>query len=290
VSASAPLAVISAVGLSAAWSLLGSRSLGASRRLLVIAVVSVGTGLVLLAAVGVLWSQRGPGVVSVRALGPILVFGAAVVVGLVLSFVAGRSGTRWLVLVTVVITVLVSASALARVTSVFGQVEASPERVAAFDLAAAAPAAPAASGDAAAVAAPAAVPMGAGEEWSSLEVDAASFLAAHTVVADVIVTNRPISSLVPALAARKMFIAGTAYQTLYGRPGDVALIQPRMAISQRFAESPGVADFAALCSSGVTWGWMSRTGGPMAESWEPYATVQFTNDAVTIIQLDRSRC
>ena len=134
------------------------------------------------------------------------------------------------------------------------------------------------------------MPVGAGEEWSSLEVDAASFLAAHTVVADVIVTNRPISSLVPALAARKMFIAGTAYQTLYGRPGDVALIQPRMAISQRFAESPGVADFAALCSSGVTWGWMSRTGGPMAESWEPYATVQFTNDAVTIIQLDRSRC
>jgi hypothetical protein len=285
-SASAPLAVISAIGLSEAWGLLASRSAGGSRRLALCAGLSVVTGLVLLAAVGVLWSQGGAAIVSVRALGPLLVFGAAGVVGLVLCLVAGRSGSRWLLGVTVVVTVLVAASALARLTPVFGEVEsrslgtvsAAPSVVAELPAGSALPAA-----------GPAPL-LGPGEEWSSLEVEAASFLASQTAAADIVVTNRPVSSLVPALTARRMFIAGSAYQTLYGRPGDVAAIPSRMEISQRFAEAPGVADFSSLCSAGVTWGWMSANGGTPAGSWEPYATVRFENAAVRVIQLDLSRC
>ena len=285
-SASAPLAVISAIGLSEAWGLLASRSAGGSRRLALSAGFSVVTGLVLLAVVGLLWSQGGAGIVSARALGPLLVFGAAAVVGLVLVLGAGRSGSRWLTGVTAVITVLVSASALARLTPVFGEVETrSLETVSAsLSVVADLPA-----GSALPAVGPAPV-LGPGEEWSGLEVEAASFLADHTTASDTVVTNRPVSSLVPALTARRMFIAGSAYQALYGRPGDVAAIPSRMETSQRFAEAPGVADFAALCSAGVTWGWMSAAGGTSAASWEPFATVRFENDAVTLIQLDRSRC
>jgi hypothetical protein len=294
--ASAPLAVISAIGLGAAWESLSTRTLLEGPRRTVLLLVSAGLGLVLFAAASLLWRQGASGVVSVRALAPILVMVGAAVGALLLCWafrplLVGQGFALW---VTVFITILVSASALGRATPLFNHSGAlvSPAESAAVSLPGIDPSAPAIGVATVDVSAPSAAPTIGYDDnsWSDLEVAAARFLVSNTSDNDIIVTDRTSSWLIPALTGRLTFMSGALYQDLYGRASAVAAIPGRVGVSQRFASSPSQPDFDELCASGVTWGWFSPAAGNLTDEWAPFGEVAFENDAVRIVKLDQSRC
>jgi hypothetical protein len=125
--------------------------------------------------------------------------------------------------------------------------------------------------------------------WSSAEIDAARFLAGATSEADILVTNDTTSFLVPALTARLTYLTGAPYQALYGGKGSVGEIPVRIATSLAFTREADPGAFAELCSAGVTWAWIALDGTAL-RAWEPYAHIEFANDAVAIARLDRSTC
>jgi hypothetical protein len=186
--------------------------------------------------------------------------------------------------------VLVATSALSRLTLALGGEVVEVSRTPAS---AAAPRTFAAHAGAASAGAPA---RGAeaqrdyGDGWSNLEVEAAAFLRDQTVSADIIVTDRTFSALLPALTARRTYISGVPYQSLYGRADSVLQITGRVEVSQQFATAPTPADFAELCANGVTWGWITTVPDAAVVDWSPYATIALSNSAVTIIRFDRALC
>lgn len=291
-SASAPLSVISAIGVGVAWELLAARAPHEVRRRAVLLVVSAGLGLLVLVAASLLWRQGTSGGISVRAFGPILAVGAAAVGALVLCWIF-RSlllGHRFALWMTIVITILVSSSALARATPLFHQTvsqetpaESAGAPVPALDVS------PTEGGVVTTTSVPPSTDYD-DNAWSDLEVDAARYLIANTSVDDVIVTDRTSSWLTPALTGRRTFMSGALYQELYGRASAIAAIPGRIGVSQRFAAAPSQADFDVLCASGVTWGWFSPAAGNASGSWTPYGEVVFENAAVRLVALDPSRC
>gem|GEM_PF-555291 len=294
--ASAPLAVISAIGLGAAWESLSTRTLLEGPRRTVLLLISAGLGLVLFAAASMLWRQGASGVVSVRALAPILVMVAAAVGALLLcwAFRRLRVGHGFALWVTVFITILVSASALGRATPLFNHSGAlvSPAESSAVSPPGIDPSAPAIDVAAVEVSAPSAAPPTGYDDnsWSDLEVAAARFLVSNTSDNDIIVTDRTSSWLVPALTGRLTFMSGAPYQDLYGRASAVAAIPGRVVVSQRFASAPSQPDFDELCASGVTWGWFTPAARNLSGEWAPFGEVAFANDAVRLVKLDQSRC
>lgn len=288
--ASAPLAVISAVGLGEAWALVADDGLSSTRRRWAAFAICAGAGPVVLLILSRLWSTGGSGVFSLRAYGPILAILLAAVVATAITIAFAGSKKRVLVFVTALITVLVATSALSRLTLALGGEVVEVSRTPAS---AAAPRTFAAHAGAASAGAPARgveAQRDYGDGWSNLEVEAAAFLRDQTTSADTIVTDRTFSALVPALTARRTYISGVPYQSLYGRADSVIQIAGRVEISQRFATAPTAADFAELCANGVTWGWITAVPDAAVVDWLPYATIAFSNSAVTIIRFDRALC
>ena len=294
--ASAPLAVISAIGLGAAWESLGTRTLLEGPRRTVLLLISAVLGLVLFAAASLLWRQGASGVVSVRGLAPILVMVGAAVGALLLcwAFRPLRVGHGFALWVTVFITILVSSSAIGRAAPIFNQTgsQASSAESAAVSLPGIDPSAPAIGVATVEVSAPSAAPTIGYDDnsWSDLEVAAARFLVSNTSDNDIIVTDRTSSWLIPALTGRLTYMSGALYQDPYGRASAVAASPGRVAVSQRFASAPSQPDFEELCASGVTWGWFSPAAGNLSDEWAPFGEVAFANDAVRIVKLDQSRC
>ena len=243
-----------------------------------------------------LWRQGASGVVSVRALAPILVMVAAAVGALLLcwAFRPLRVGHGFALWVTVLITILVSASALGRATPLFNHSGAlvSPAESAAVSPPGKDPSAPAIDVATVEVSAPSAAPPTGYDDnsWSDLEVAAARFLVSNTSDNDIIVTDRTSSWLVAALTGRRTFMSGAPYQQLYGRASAIEAIPGRVGVSQRFGAAPMQAGFDELCAAGVTWGWFSPEAGNRIGSWAPYADVMFENESVQVVQLDRSNC
>jgi hypothetical protein len=288
--ASAPLAVISAVGLGEAWALVADDGLSPTRRRWAAFAICAGAGPVVLLILSRLWSTGGSGVFSLRAYGPILAILLAAVVAALITVTLAGSRKRALVFVTALITVLVASSGLSRLTLALGGEVIEVSRSSAS---ASAPLGFAAHGGAAsaAVATPGAdAQRDYGDGWSNLEIGAAAFLRDRTTSTDVIVTDRTISALVPALTARRTYISGVPYQSLYGRADAAAEIPGRVDRSQRFATAPTAAEFAELCAIGVTWGWITKVPDASVVDWSPYARIAFSNSEVTIIRLDLALC
>jgi hypothetical protein len=288
--ASAPLAVISAAGLGEAWESLGDGAIRGTRsgwRALVACAVA---GPLILLVLSRLWATGGSGVVSARAFGPLLAITLAVAVAGVVTALFAGSTKRALVFVVALITVLVSTSALSRLTLALGGevVEVSQTSTVAGAPRGFSANAGASTGRQGTVVA--ASQRDYGDGWSSLEVEAANFLRYQTTGVDTVVTDRTVSALVPALTGRRTYISAVPYQSLYGRADAAAQIAGRVEISQRFAAAPSEADFAELCSSGVTWGWITAAPDGAPVDWAPYATIAYSNPAVTIIRLDTARC
>ena len=294
--ASAPLAVISAIGVGVAWESLGDRAPLQRNRRTALLLASANLGLVFFVLASMLWRQGAPGVTSVRALGPILMLVGAAAGALVLCWISRsiQAGRRIALLVIIFITILVTASALARVTPLFDQLGSrlSPtESVSVLG-----PALDSALSEIAVATDADNPPVTLSglnyddNSWSELEVAAARFLVSNTSDNDIIVTDRTSSWLVAALTGRRTFMSGAPYQQLYGRASAIEAIPGRVGVSQRFGAAPTQVDFDELCAAGVTWGWFSPEAGNRIESWAPYADVMFENESVQAVQLDRSKC
>ncbi len=282
-SASAPLSVLSAIGCALAWGSIQARAPANSRWPTKIICLSLGAGIVLLALVSLIWAQGASGTLSVRAVAPLVAFMFSAVAALAIGWsLRGRFSGPWVKSAVVIfITILVSAALLARVTPVFGQfggmaaVGASPE---------------APISEAAAVTEVAATPVGQDSEWSDLEVAAAAFLRANSKEDDIVVTNLTTSALVPALTGLRTYLTGAPYQSLYGRLPDVEAIAVRVNVSERFTSQPAEADFLELCSTGVTWVWISVATTESTVEGPSFAEPRYQNDAVTLLSLDQDAC
>jgi hypothetical protein len=285
-SASAPLAVLSAVGIGAAWTRVQSR--GAL-------VASVALGAAVILVVPVFWTPSPVSTSSLRFWGPWVAYAIAIGGGAAIAVVWGRSHRFAMVWGAASLTILVVAGSGARAMPVIaeryhppsaGSSSTAPDAGAA-DLGAGPEGIPAPV-----MAAPDFLLEGSPADrttWSAAEVDAARFLTTATGEEDIVVTNETTSFLVPALSRRLTYMTGAPYQGLYGGKGSVAGIPDRIATSLAFTREADEAAFATLCSAGVTWAWLALDGTAL-RTWEPLASVEFENEAVALARLDRSRC
>ena len=297
--ASAPLSVLSAVGLALAWGRVQSRQA---------LVWSVVVGLFVTPIIAVAWARGWPGFVIIRFWAPVTAYAIAVVLAVVLGLRRG-----WIAGLAAFATVLVVASSMARLlpsiagawSDVAGRVFTGPtvsaeptsEPVTDLPTSAVAPAsasgsASVAEGSAEAGAAPAPAPVPEPRlrfEWSSAELDAGTWLRSNVDRDSVLVTNETLSYLVPALTGLRTYISGAPLQSLYGSKQTVGEIPDRVSVSMRVLAAPSAADRSRLCSSGVDYAWVANDLAPAAD-FAALGDVVFANDAVTIVQLDQGAC
>ena len=282
-SASAPLAVLSAIGCAVAWESVETKLIASRKWVSTSIILSIGAGILVLILVSLVWAQGSSGTVTVRAAAPLIAFLLSAVAALAIGWsMRDRFIGHWVKFSAVIfITILVSASLLARVSPVSGQFGGTAAVGASVE---------APISEVAVITEAASAPVGQVNEWSDLEVAAAEFLRANSNEDDIVVTNLSTSALVPALTGLRTYIAGAPYQTLYGRSPDVDAIPVRVRVSGRFTSQPSDADFLELCSNGVTWAWISGSAAEVSVDWPGFAERQFQNDAVTLLSLDQDAC
>jgi hypothetical protein len=276
--ASAPLAVLSAVGIGAVWERLQDR-----RAMWASAVCG---GLVL-AVVALIWARGSLATTSDRFWGPWVGYALACLGGVAVVLVAGKRRDRALKLVGSTLTILVIAGAGARAMPAVGNALHSAEPAAGLSEGSILDVAPGPV-----TTASEALLIGSPPDrssWSQLEVDAARFLRNATGEADIVVTNETTSFVVPALTGRLTYLSGAPYQGLYGGKDSVAGIPQRIDTSLSFTRSADGQAFADLCAAGVTWAWIALDG-TLLRNWEPYAQVEFENEAVAVARLDSGLC
>jgi hypothetical protein len=284
--ASAPLAVLSAVGIGQVWGRLKNRAA---------LWASLAAGVVVMLAVSVIWGQGSLDTASARFWGPWVGYALALIAGLlVMLLLSGRRDRRQLWIGST-LTILVIAGGTARAMPAVAQIGHSAEGQVALPESTTKPLGTHSLVDSAAapvMAAPATLLTGSPPDrtgWSSAEADAARFLSGATTESDVIVTNETTSFLVPALTRRLTYMSGAPYQGLYGSKESVVGIPDRIATSQAFVGSADPSAFSQLCAGGATWAWIALDRTPR-RSWAPYATVMFQNEAVAVARLDRHMC
>jgi hypothetical protein len=290
--ASAPLAVLSCVGLAIAW-----ERAGAPRW---IAWASVVVGALLLLVVSLIWTDRFWDSGLIRFWGPWVGIALALVAGVVLCLFARTR--RFTVMCAVATTALVVCAAGARGTPIFGDLVGGSRDGVGISMASYsdAPAMPVveefttdSNGEDSDSAADTSVPsIPAPRDKATLsqdERDAAAFLREHASASDILVTNETLTFIVPAFTGMRSYIAGSPYQLLYGGKNSVGEIPNRIAESLAFTSAPAASTFSTVCTAGASWAWIARDLVPHA-SFEGYGTVAYENDGVTIIALDRSKC
>jgi hypothetical protein len=109
-------------------------------------------------------------------------------------------------------------------------------------------------------------------------VAAADWLAEQTGA--LVATSDPTSSWVPALSGRTMFLAGERYQLGLGPADEADIVLTRSAQSRAFADDPSRATAEPLCAAGVDYAWLEPAAGPV-----PDTMVAFRTDTVRIVRL-----
>jgi len=294
--ASAPLAVLSAVGVTVGWQRAG---LGIRA-----AIAAVGVGLVGFLAVAYIWTDQVWESGFGRFWGPWLGMAIAGVAGLVMSLM--RRQRAVVTLCAVAALVLTVEAALGRgipiVAALVGGARdgagvrtsqlADPGLVGASEVAGTdspiEQVEPYEIGKVPEPAEPAldARPVSA---WSAEHVEAANFLRREAGARDVILTNEVDAFLVPALTRRQTFISGAPYQGLYGSTSAAGLIPDRLTVNAGFLEGTDPAVIEEVCDAGVKWVWLAADRSPLVDP-ASLGTVALSNDSVAVIRLDSSLC
>ena len=273
--ASAPLSVLSAVGIGRAVQAVAPSKRPWPRPIIWVAVMA---GALLSMLVTLLWATGASGPPSLRWLGPLAGVVGAVAIGAVLARngrLSGSSRARTLALTLIILVVLAAPSRLLGLAaSSFGVNTAGALNAATFS-----PFLPF-------VESIDRLPVTA---WSSDQVAAASWLDSAAGASDIVATNITYSPLVPALVGRRMYVADIMHQAPYGRPGQQLTLLDRERDSWGFIDSPSAATVSPLCAAGVAWLWVDpeRTG---IRDWEPYATLVVEKPDVFILKVNPSAC
>ena len=282
--ASGPLAVLSAVGVVVGWSRagLGVRS----------AIVALAAGLVGFLVVSYIWTDQVWESGFGRFWGPWLGFAVAGALGLGLA-AARRQRAIW-TFFAVAALVLTLEAALGRGTPIVAAAAggardgagirtselADPGLVGASELAGVVQTEVGDAGEAEPV-----LDARPPHAWSADQQAAGEFLRAQAGPDDVVVTNDVDAYLVPALSRRQTYVSGAPYQALYGSTSTAELIPGRLASNQAFLEGGDPSAVSVVCAAGARWVWLSSDRDPLVDPL-PLGTVAFNNDSVTIIELD----
>jgi len=270
--ASAPLAVLSAVGIGRAVTAVSPRSMGRPAPIIWLGVL---LALVLAVVVTGVWTTGGG---SVRWLGPIVGVIGAVVIGWLLAqshSLRGSARARVLAMtLLVLVCVSVPSRALGVVSSTFGVLSDTGLNSTAFT-----PVMPFVENIDRAVV----------REWSSDDQAAADWILANVANNDIIATNVVFSPLVPALTQHRMMIAGLLYQAPYGTPSQLPTVLEREQASLAFVDTPSANSLAPLCAAGAGWVWVANSRTEVRD-WAPWAEVAYANDTVTILRIAPENC
>ena len=120
--------------------------------------------------------------------------------------------------------------------------------------------------------------------WSTEQVEAAEFLRTNANSADVIVTNETDGFLVPALTRMRTYISGVPYQALYGSNETAEAIPERLETNTRFLESGEETSLREVCAAGAAWVWLA-SDRPVRGDTTAIGTVEFENDSVTLVRI-----
>ena len=271
VAASAPLAVLSAVGVALAVESLDGRF---GRHVWIASLGGLGIAVV---AAG-LWTSGSTGTLGNgwRWLGPIAGFTLASIVALVIARRTGlrqRSTTFVFAILMLVSAALPSqvlygiAAPLARVaegsmsTVLFRQ---QPDYIETID-------------------------RERNLGWTDFQSAAGLWLRENTRPSDLLATNVTFTSLVPALSQRATYVSAIRMQAPYGLTGDIPEIQRREVQSWAFIDQPSQSNLSPLCAAGVHWIWVDSNRSTHGE-WEPFARAVVEHPGVTILEINQSLC
>ena len=271
VAASAPVAVLSAVGVASA---VGSLTPAVRGRVWWAVLAGLGIAVV----VAGLWTTGSTGIIGSgwRWFGPIAGATLAVLAGLIVARAVGatgRTGGLAVVLVVLVSTALPSKLLYGLATPFAPVPEGSmstvlfalePDYIETIDRER---------------------PTG----WSHTQAEAGAWLRANTGVDSLVATNVTLSAIVPALSQRTTFISDIHMQAPYGRSGAIAEIQRREEASWQFIDSPSTQSLEPLCDAGVDWLWVdpNRTS---TRDWSSFAKVGFEAEDVIVLEIKPSAC
>lgn len=277
VSASAPLSVLSAVAIARAWNGFGHRA---------VLGTSVAAGLVLFVIGAAVWADGAMGSVSWRAWGPYVVICGAVLCGIAAKVYFRKSTSGVSVGLLVACSILVTVTVPARLMPDVGArlpLLPFPAGVSEFqdsilkgprviDI----PTVTSSPVDLTPIL----------SEWTTSEVDAATFLRERMSDSDVIVTNETSGFLMPALVGQLTYLSGSRYQWVYGTASSVQDLPERMIRSERFVGQNDESTYSDLCVAGVTWLWANKSLSH-AVDWLPAADVVYSNESIEIGRFKR---
>jgi hypothetical protein len=270
--ASAPLAVLSAVGVGRAVTTVSPRSIHRPAPIIWLGAL---LGLILAVVVTAVWATGGG---SLRWLGPIVGIIGSVVIGSLLARSRTLTGSTRARVLAMTILVLVCTSVPSRAmgvaSSAFGVLPETGLSSAAFT-----PIVPFVEN----------IDRTVVREWSSDDQESARWILENVPLEDIIATNVVFSPLVPALTRHRMMISGLLYQAPYGTPSQLPTVLERERASLAFVGTPSAASLAPLCTAGATWVWVANTRTDIRD-WSPWAEVAYKNDTVTILRVATDRC
>ena len=119
--------------------------------------------------------------------------------------------------------------------------------------------------------------------------EAGRVLRDSSLTTDVVATNVTNSPLVAALGDRRTYMSGIHYQAPYGSPSALEDILIREAESWDFVDGPSPTTIEPLCEAGVRWVWVSlpRTA---QMNWEPWGETVLENEDVALVRLREDAC
>ena len=271
IAASAPLAVLSAVGVGSAVQFLGPI---ATKRV----VLAAASGLLTSLIVALIWTTGTTGIIGNgwRWIGPLL----GVLVGGLVGFVISRGHANHQ---------MVAAGAYAIIALVMMSL---PARVV---YAALEPFAQEYEGSRSSV-----VFTNEGDfvelrdqdtsaGWFGSQNEAGEWLRTHAAPDDLIATNLTRDALVPALSRLTTYASNLRLQTPYGRQDQVDLALQREQESWEFIDSPSASSAEPLCNAGVEWLWIDPRKTE-ARDWSPFATIVWESPEALILEFDLSAC
>lgn len=271
--ASAPLAVISTVGVArAAQAVLPHGSPRSLRNLVTVALLGVVASL----AVVWLWSLAPGTSTSLRWVAPIAALVIAVLIGYLMAPTASRGVRKRNRVMALTLIALVSMALFGRGLGIWSdRFGVQPEQ-----------------GLTALEFRPGAVLIESIDRqpitgWSDTEIAAAQWLRDEVDDDELLATNVTYSPLVPALTGLPTFISGINYQAPYGREGIRASILEREQLIMDFIAQPTAQYTRELCDRGVRWVWVDPRR-PHGASWFPYASVVREESDVVLLRLECS--
>jgi len=278
VSASGPLAVTSAVGVGLAAKSISAQSKLSTRQLLTTATIAAA---IIFFAVSLLWSTGASGgntfVSTLRWLGPIIAWVAALALGVLLALSTKRT-LRPALIISGMAIVLVFTAIPGRLLGTGSDqigVLNNGTRNEWFDVI---------NEDN-----PAAIDIVNTDDWTGQKMQAAARLRELAQPQDILITNLTLDAFVPGVSHLPTYVSAITYQYDYGPSWVRDELLARESQVWDFINAPTQSTAIFLCDSDARWLWIDKDRTDNV-SWEPFASSVFENEEVILAEVNPSQC